>query len=144
MGERVADETTIAAPIDTVWDVIADVAAYPEWTEGIEEATVLSVTDDGYPHQARFKVDAKVTEVTYTIEYSYDDYDVHWHLVEAELLSQLDGSYLLREQDGGTHVRYQLEVDLALPLPVFMRKRAARTILEQGLRSLRTRAEEVD
>ena len=34
-----------------------------------------------------------------------------------------------------------LEVDVDLPLPPFMKKRAARTILEQGLEGLRTRAE---
>ncbi len=142
MGERVADETTIDAPIDAVWNVIADVEAYPEWTDGVQETTVLSTTEEGYPLQAHFRVDAKVSEVSYTIEYVYEDYDVRWHLVEGEMLSQLDGAYELREDGDGTHVRYSLEVDIDLPVPGFMKKRAARTILEQGLEGLRVRAEE--
>lgn len=143
MGEQVADEITIAAPIDAVWNVITDIEAYPDWTDGVEETAILSITSEGYPLQAHFRVDAKVAEITYTIEYRYDDYDVRWHLVEGEMLSQLDGVYELREDDAdGTHVRYSLTVDVDLPVPAFMKKRAARTILEQGLSGLKTRAED--
>jgi uncharacterized membrane protein len=143
VGERVSDDTSIAAPIDTVWNVITDIETYPAWTEGVRETEVLATNDDGYPHQARFKVDAKVAEIIYVIQYVYEDYDISWHLVEGDTISQLDGQYLLREEEGsGTHVRYSLEVDVDLPLPGFLKKRAARSILEQGLTGLRRRAEE--
>jgi uncharacterized membrane protein len=141
MGEKVSDTTTVAAPIVTVWNVITDIEAYPEWAEGVEETTLLEVNDDGYPHQARFRVDAKVSEITYTIEYRYDDYDISWHLVEGDTISQLDGIYALSEQGDSTVVIYSLEVDVDLPLPGFLKKRAAKTILEQGLSGLRARAE---
>lgn len=142
MGEKVSDHTTIAAPIDTVWNVITDIDSYTEWTDGVEEATLLEVNDDGYPHQARFRVDARVSEITYTIEYRYDDYDISWHLVEGDTISQLDGIYALAEDGDGTAVTYSLEVDVDLPLPGFLKKRAAKTILEQGLTGLKARAEE--
>ena len=142
MGEKVSDRTTIAAPIDTVWNVITDIDSYTEWTDGVEEATLLEVNDDGYPHQARFRVDARVSEITYTIEYRYDDYDISWHLVEGDTISQLDGLYALAEDGDGTAVTYSLEVDVDLPLPGFLKKRAAKTILEQGLTGLKARAEE--
>jgi ribosome-associated toxin RatA of RatAB toxin-antitoxin module len=141
MGEKVSDDITVAASIDTVWNVITDVEAYPDWTDGVEHTQILATTDEGYPHQAHFRVDAKVSEISYTIQYRYDDYDVSWHLVEGELLSKLDGSYELAEDGDGTHVRYSLEVDVDLPVPGFMKKRAARTILEQGLSGLKARAE---
>ncbi len=142
MGEKVSDRTTIAAPIDTVWNVITDIDSYTEWTDGVEEATLLEINDDGYPHQARFRVDARVSEITYTIEYRYDDYDISWYLVEGDTISQLDGLYALAEDGDGTAVTYSLEVDVDLPLPGFLKKRAAKTILEQGLTGLKARAED--
>ncbi|GGI04731.1 SRPBCC family protein [Egicoccus halophilus] len=141
MGERVSDETTIAASMDTVWNTITDLEAYPEWAEGMLEVELLTTDDDGYPETARFRVDARVAEVTYVLRYSYDDYDVRWTLVEGETISQLDGAYDLSETDGGTSVRYSLEADVDLPLPGFLKKRAAKQILDQGLRGLKARAE---
>jgi uncharacterized protein YndB with AHSA1/START domain len=144
MGEKVNDETTIAAPIDTVWEVITDLPTYPQWTEGVVETEVLATTDEGYPHQGRFRVDAKVAEIQYVIQYRYEDYDIHWTLIEGDTISQLDGTYALSENgDGGTHVRYSLEVDVDLPIPHFLKKRAAKTILHSGLKGLKGRAEEL-
>ena len=142
MGQRVEDRTTIDASMDVVWATITDIATYPEWAEGVTETAVLEENEDGSPHQGWFRVDAKVSEITYTIEYAYEDYDVSWHLVEGETLSQLNGRYSLSEDGDGTSVHYELEVGIDLPLPGFMKKRAARTILDQGLRGLKARAED--
>ncbi|MFA9428705.1 SRPBCC family protein [Egicoccus sp. AB-alg2] len=144
MGERVSDEVVVAAPIDTVWNTITDLATYPQWADGVLETEVLTTDGDGYPETARFRVDARVAEIAYVLRYTYDDYDIRWTLVEGETISQLDGAYDLAETDGGTHVRYRLEADVDLPLPGFLKKRAAKTILDQGLRGLKQRAEAQD
>jgi len=142
VGERVSDRITIEASPDTVWGTITDLETYPQWADGVRAIDVLAANDDGSPKQARFTIDAKVSEVTYVIAYSYEGYDITWTLVEGDTISQLDGTYRLFEtDDGGTEVEYDLEVDVDLPLPGFMKKRAARTILEQGLVGLKTRAE---
>lgn len=141
MGERVSDTTTIAAPADTVFEVITDLAAYPDWADGILEAEVLDTDAEGRPDRARFRVDAKVAEVTYTLRYTYDGHDMRWELVEGETISQLDGSYALDDQGERTEVTYRLEVDVDLPLPGFLKKRAAKQILDQGLKGLKRRAE---
>lgn len=142
MGERVEDEVVIDAPHDAVADVITDVEAYPAWAQGVRETRVLSTYGDGSPKRAQFRVDARVAELSYTIEYHHEGSEVSWHLVEGDVLTQLDGRYTLTEiGDGRTKVRYHLEVDVAMPLPGYLKKRAARGILEQGLAGLKRRVE---
>ena len=141
MGERVTDDISIAAPIDTVWNVITDLDAYPRWAEGVLETQVESTTDEGYPDRARFRVDARIAEVRYVLQYRYEGYDISWELIEGETISQLDGAYELWEDEVGTGVRYTLEADIDMPVPGFLKKRAARQILEQGLRGLKRQAE---
>jgi ribosome-associated toxin RatA of RatAB toxin-antitoxin module len=142
VGERVSDRTTIAAPAVTVLAVITDLDSYPDWAEGVLEAETLESDDAGRPATARFRVDAKIAEVSYTLRYDYDDLTVSWTLIEGETLSQLDGSYVLTADGDRTDVLYTLEADVDLPLPGFLKKRAAKQILEQGLRGLKVRAEQ--
>jgi ribosome-associated toxin RatA of RatAB toxin-antitoxin module len=141
VGQRVSETTTIAAPPATVLDVITDLDRYPEWAEGVLETEVLERDAEGRPAQAHFRVDAKVAEVTYVITYTYTPDTVSWTLVEGETISQLDGRYELTDHGDRTDVRYDLEADVDLPLPGFLKKRAAKQILEQGLDGLKRRAE---
>lgn len=142
VGERQQDRITIDAAADAVWQVITDIDTYPEWADGVLEAEVLTTDDQGWPLTARFRIDAKVAEVTYTLRYRYDGDDVHWVLDEGDMLSQLDGSYeLTRDGDDTTTVVYTLEVDVDLPLPSFLKKRAAKQIMDTGLKRLKKRAE---
>jgi ribosome-associated toxin RatA of RatAB toxin-antitoxin module len=141
VGQRVSETTTIAAPEATVLEVITDLDAYPEWAEGMLEAETLTRDDEGRPATARFRVDAKVAEVRYTLEYRYAEHTVSWTLLEGETISQLDGRYELTPGGDRTEVRYDLEADVDMPLPGFLKKRAAKQILEQGLSGLKRRAE---
>jgi len=142
LGQKVNDTTRIGASPDVVWNVITELSDYPQWAGGVRGTEVLLANEDGSPHRARFTVDAKVAEINYVIEYQYVDYDITWHLVEGDTISQLNGEYRLYEtEDGGTEVYYALEVDVDLPLPGFLKKRAARAILEQGLSGLKGHSE---
>lgn len=141
MGQSVSDSTTINAPAAAVFEVITDLESYPDWVEGMLEAEILSTDDEGRPEQARFKVDARVAEVTYTLQYRYEGHDVTWTLVEGETVSQLDGAYELTDNGSRTEVRYSLEADVDMPVPGFLKKRATKTILDQGLRGLKQQAE---
>jgi len=142
VGERVNDTCVIGADINRVWNVITDLDSYPAWADGVIETEVVATNDDDSPHRGRFRIDAKVAEIGYLIEYTYEDYDIRWTLIEGDTISQLDGLYELWEDEEGTGVRYTLEVDLDIPVPGFLKKRAAKHILEQGLSSLRHRAED--
>jgi ribosome-associated toxin RatA of RatAB toxin-antitoxin module len=142
MGQSVSDTSTISAGVETVFEIIIDLEAYPDWVEGMLEAEVLEEDEDGRPRRARFRIDARIAEISYTLEYSYDDPNLSWTLVEGEMLNQLDGAYELTDLgEDGTKVRYSLEADVDMPVPGFLKKRAAKHILDQGLSGLKQRAE---
>lgn len=142
MGQSVSDTSTIEASVETVFEIIIDLEAYPDWVEGMLETEVLEEDGDGRPRRARFRIDARIAEISYTLEYSYDDPNLSWTLVEGEMVNQLDGAYELTDLgDEGTKVRYSLEADVDMPVPGFLKKRAAKHILDQGLSGLKQRAE---
>lgn len=142
MGQKVSDSVIIDASPDDVLAVILNLEAYPEWSDDIKKVEVIDTDDQGRPHLVHFDVDARVAQVDYVLRYLYDRApDVAWELESGEMLSQLDGAYVLEEQAGGTRVTYSLDVDITMPVPGFLKKRAARTILDTGLRGLKARVE---
>lgn len=143
MGQRVAAETVIDAAPSAIYEVIADLEAYPEWADDVLRTEVVERYEDGLPEIVAFAVDARIATVHYVLQYQHEPpRRVRWRLVEGEMLAQLDGSYrLVAAPDGTTTVRYALEADLAMPLPSFIQRRAARVILETGLAGLRERVE---
>ena len=58
MSDRTESSIFVDASPAEVLDVVADVAAYPEWANGISSAEVLEAGPDGRPAQARFTIDA--------------------------------------------------------------------------------------
>lgn len=142
MGDQASDSVVINASPDAVMAVILDLEAYPEWSDDIKKVEVLSRDDRERPLEVAFDVDARVARVQYTLRYDHAmDNGVTWSLVEGEVLDQLDGSYVLAPQGDTTEVTYALEVDIAMPVPGFLKKRAAKTILDTGLKGLKRRVE---
>lgn len=141
MGERVSDSVTIRATPDEILDVVLDLEAYPEWAEGMKDVQVTERDEQGRPVLARFVVDARVAEIDYVLRYDHSGEHLTWTLERGDVVRQLDGEYRVIERDGVCDVVYSLEVDVTLPVPGFLKKRAARVILDTSLRGLRERVE---
>src|SRR5215472_5736581 len=117
-----ADESTqsivIDAPPARIMAVIADFAAYPEWTNAVKETDVVSEGDDGRADQVKFTLDAGPIKDVYTLAYEWypDDKGVSWTLVKGQMQRSQQGSYALEPQGDKTKVTYTLSVQLAIPL----------------------------
>jgi polyketide cyclase/dehydrase/lipid transport protein len=142
MAARTSSRIVIAAPRGAVMTVIADFAAYPRWAAAVRAAEVLA-QQDGRASRVRFTLDAGVVKDTYVLGYDWDgDAAVHWHLAEpGSVISAMTGGYQLADHAGATEATYELAVDLRIPLPGLLKRRAEKTIIDTALKGLKDRVE---
>ena len=143
MAERTESSITVAAPPADVMAVIADIEAYPDWNDEVQEVQVLSRHPDGRPDQVRFVLDAGAIKDDYTLAYRWDDDRlVGWSLVSAGMLTAMDGSYTLTPvATGSTEVTYRLAVDVRIPMIGMIKRKAEKVIVERALKGLKKRVE---
>jgi uncharacterized membrane protein len=139
MPDQATQRMHIEAPLERIWDVLTDFEAYPTWARDLKEATVVHRDDDGRPSLVRFRAAAMGRSTTYTLAYDWGDapHRLPWKLVNGDIQRVLDGAYEFTETDGGTDVKYDLRVELAIPLPGFVKRRAEARIISTALRELR-------
>ena len=144
MSESTESSIYIAAEPAAVMAIIADIAAYPQWSDGIVSVEVLSVyEDDNRPADARFQVESGLIKDTYELEYEWDgDASVSWTLTKGELLKAMNGSYTLEVNGHGTTtVNYRLSVDVKIPMIGAMKRKAEKVIIDTALKGLKKRVE---
>lgn len=146
MADSTQSSIDITASPAAVLDVIADFEAYPEWAGQVKSATVVAEDDDGWAEQVEFVLDAGVIKDTYTLAYEWDIDEsgvgtVRWNLVKSTMLKSLDGSYRLEAAEAGTHVTYELTVDVTIPVIGMLRRKAEKMIIDSALKGLKKRAE---
>jgi ribosome-associated toxin RatA of RatAB toxin-antitoxin module len=122
--------------------VIADLQAYPQWSDGIASVEILESQNDR-PTLARFVLDAGIIKDTYELAYTWNEQtSVSWTLVSATVLTVMDGSYQLSAVDEGvTDVTYALSVDIKMPMLGMLKRKAEQTIVETALKGLKVRVE---
>ncbi len=144
MADTSTQSLTMNADPAAIMDVIADFAAYPEWTGAVKK---VEVTDPGKgggrAKRVKFGLDAGLIKDTYELEYTWapDGRSVSWNLVIGQLQKSQHGSYTLRKIADGTEVTYSLTVQLNVPLIGPLRRKAERTIMDTALKELRKRVE---
>ena len=139
MSDQTTQHLRIDAPLDEIWAVLTDFESYPQWARDLKEATVVERDDNGRPSTVHFRAAAMGRSSSYTLRYDWSDAPnrLPWELVDGDIMRVLDGAYEFREVDGGTEVTYHLQVDLAVPLPGFVKRRAEARIVGTALRELR-------
>lgn len=132
----------IAAPRHDVMAVISDFPAYPEWATAVREAEVMARDDGGRASRVRFRLDAGMVKDTYVLGYAWSGDAVSWDLAEAgSVISGMSGAYRLADRDGATKVTYELTVDVRVPMPGMVKRRAEKIIIDTALKGLKGRAE---
>ena len=146
MADQATQHMVVGASPERTWEVLTDFADYPTWALDLKSATVVATDDEGRALEVAFRAAAMGRSTSYTLRYDYAEAPrvLAWRQVRGDVTRKLDGSYVLAPVDGDpdrTEVTYHLEVDLIIPLPGFVKRRAEGRLLSTALRSLRDHLE---
>jgi hypothetical protein len=144
MADQATQTMEIAASAERILAVLLDFDAYPTWARDLKGVTIDAVDGDGRGHEVTFRAAAMGRSTGYTLRYTYADQPttLSWELVRGDIMRRLDGSYLLEPiGTDDTLVTYHLAVDLVVPLPAFVKRRAESKIIHTALRELRAHVE---
>jgi len=134
----------IDAPLARVQELLFDIANYPSWTSAIKSVEVLGRDETGRVSSALLKIDAGMLKDRVTLDYDWSGAPnkVSFMLSDADLLTAMDGAYILKAQDeDSTQVTYELHVELSMPVPAMMRHKAEKATIDMALSQLKAFAE---
>jgi ribosome-associated toxin RatA of RatAB toxin-antitoxin module len=142
MTETVSSTIDIAAEPQRILDVLLDYESYPRWAKAVKSARILSSDEQGRAREVEFEVTpGPLPKMRYVLRYEYPENSIAWDYVEGDM-REVKGSYVLEPRDGTTKVTYDLAIDPGrIPLPGFVKARAAREISRVALKELKREVE---
>ena len=146
MVEQAREHTTIQASVETCFRTLTDFESYPSWAGDLKEAIVIERDDAGQATVVEYRAAAMGRSTTYRLRYDYTEapHRLGWRLDEGDIQRELDGAYVLdpnADDPSSTDVAYDLSIDLIMPIPGFVKRRAEARILKTALDSLKARVE---
>ena len=135
---------TIDAPMSEVSEILKKITDYPSWSSTIKSVSVDESDANGYPSKVTLVVDAGVMKDRPTLSYDWSAAPgkIAFSLDDADLMTEMTGVYLVKDNgDDTTDVTYELTVNLSMPVPAMMRKKAEQATIDLALSQLKKRAE---
>jgi len=130
-------DVVIEATPAEIMDVIADVEATPTWSPQYQKAEILESYPDGRPKQVEMTVKAAGLTDKMVVEYTWTDTTVTWTLISSSQLKAQDAGYTLTADGDKTKVRFDMAIDLSIPMPGFLLKRTLKGGMETATDGLR-------
>jgi ribosome-associated toxin RatA of RatAB toxin-antitoxin module len=146
MTDQASQRAIIAASPQQLFDVVTDFGRYTDWIRDLKSVEVIERDDEGRAIEVKYRAAAMGRSTSYTLRYDYSDAprQLPWKLVSGDIMRRLDGAYEFHPVDGDanrTEVEYSLTVDLIVPLPAFVKRRAESKIMHNALRELKAHVE---
>lgn len=137
-----SDSIVVNATAIRCVEVATDFVRYPEWAKDVKEAVVLERDADGRAKTVEYRASALGRSTHFTLRYDYSQLPsrLSWHMVDGDIMRSIIGSYQFTESGPTTRIDYGLEIELVLPLPGFVKRRAEKRILST-LKELKARIE---
>jgi len=155
MSEQAHEQIRVQASPALCFGYTADFEEYPSWAKDVKQIRVLERDERGRGTRVEFHVSAMGKHIHYVLAYDWSEAPAAftWTLVEGEMLRALDGRYAFaavddgdggpdgRPEESGTLVTYDLSIDLAIPMPGMLKRRAGALIVHNALQELKRAAE---
>ncbi len=144
MSDSSSSTITIDAPLAAVSEALFALEKYPEWSSSIKSVEAVARDDQGRITKAKMTIDAGMMKDRVILDYDWSDAPsrLSFSLDDADLLTGMDGAYILKSIDEDTtSVTYELTVSLSMPIPAMMRQKAEKTTIDQALSQLKTTLE---
>ena len=142
MSEKSIATVLIDAPLADVQEALFAVGAYPEWLSSVKKSEVLESDSSGRVLKAKLSIDAGMMKDRVTLDYDWSGapLSLSFSMDEADLLTQMDGTYTLKSIDEDTtQVTYELTVSVSLPVPSMMITKGQQQIIDAALKELASR-----
>ncbi len=142
MADTASLTISIAAPLERCWAIATDFESYPEWTD-VKSAVVRLRDAEGRAVEVEFRTSALGRSTHYVLAYDYSaaPHRLAWKMVSGDIMRAVDGAYMFApDSSGGVVLTYNLSIDLIVPLPGFVKRRAEVRILNT-VKELKVRAE---
>ncbi len=133
----------VNATPETVYRVVTDFANYVNWVSDVKRIAVLERDSEGRPLEVEFRAAAFGRSTTYALRYDYSraPHSLSLYQTHGDITETMQGQYRFGAAGAGTKVTYDLEVELLVPIPAFIKSRAAHRIQTQALNELKAQAE---
>lgn len=145
MADQAAERTEIDASPEACFAVATDFERYTEWATDVKEVEVVARDDSDRGGDVAYRVAAMGRSTSYTLRYSYGSNPLRmsWRLIEGDVMERIDGEYEFVPLGDGSRceVRYYVSVDMLVPLPGFVKRRAEAKILHTAMDDLKKRVE---
>lgn len=143
MSNPTTSTVTISAAADDVRAVLFDIEKYSTWSTTFKSVTVQASNGDGRVTQAKLSVDAGALKDKPTLNYDWSGYPdrVEFSLEEADLLTDMSGAFIIKDNGDETEVTFELTVALSMPVPEMMRTKAEKSTIDLALKQLKEKLE---
>jgi uncharacterized membrane protein len=143
MSNPTTATVTIAASADDVRAVLFDIANFPTWSTSFKSVNVLAANGEGRPTQVKLSVDAGALKDKPTLNFDWSGYPdrVDYSLEDADLLTDMSGAYIVKDNGDETEVTIELTVALSMPVPEMMRTKAEKATIDLTLKQLKEKLE---
>jgi ribosome-associated toxin RatA of RatAB toxin-antitoxin module len=143
VAETAHENIQIEADPQRVYEVATDFERYPEWAKDVKEVQIQERDDQGRGAKVEYRAAAMGKSTRYVLSYDFSEAPAAftWEVVESDMLRQLDGRYAFEPAGDGTRVTYDLTADPKVPLPGFIKRRVASTIIGTALKELKREVE---
>jgi len=143
MADFSSNSISIEAAAGEVAALLADLENFPSWSSAIKNVEVHDRDGSGRATSATVKIEAGVLKDRAKLNYDYSNFpkEISFSLEEADLMTEMTGSYEIVDNGDETEVTYKLHVEVSMPVPEIMRKKAEMATIDAALSQLKKKLE---
>jgi hypothetical protein len=143
VAEEAHERIHVDAGPERCFALATDYENYPNWAKDVKSASILERDDQDRGKKVEYRAAALGRSVRYILEYDYSEAPAafSWKFIEGDMLRRLDGRYGFEADGDGTKVTYDLVVDVSIPMPGLIKRRAAGLIMGTALKELKKAVE---